>query len=90
MSENLVEVFPEPLVLISSKISNQLESNLNIKNLTNDYVIFKIYNNQPSKYTVKPSTSFLSPMETKSVSVKTFKNEEVETSCVKDKFLLIF
>ena len=90
MTANLVEVFPEPLVLISSKISNQLESNLNIKNLTNDYIIFKIYNNQQFKYTVKPSTSFISPMEMKTVSVKRFKSEEIETSSLKDKFLLIF
>ena len=86
MSTNFVEVFPDPLVLISSKISNQLESNINIKNLTNDYVIFKIYNNQQNKYSVKPSTSFISPMETKTVSVKRFKSEEIEASHLKDKF----
>jgi len=89
MNTNLVEVFPDPLVLNPSKVSNQLESNINIKNLTNDYVIFKIYNNQQFKYTVKPSTSFIPPMETAIVSVKRFKNEEIETSS-KDKFLLIF
>ena len=89
---NIVEIYPEPLILFQSPNSDYLESKLYFHNLTNEYIIFKLYNNQQSLYKAKPSTSFIPPKETVNVLIKRFKREKnitkIETS--KDKFLVIF
>lgn len=89
---NIVEIYPDPLILIQSNNLNYLESKINVRNLTNEYIIFKIFNNQRSLYSAKPSTSFIPPMETTSIIVKRFKKEEniSEIEQGKDKFLFIF
>ena len=66
----IVLVYPTPLVITKQKNSNYYESKLNLSNLTNDYVLFKIYNNQHSLYSAKPSTSFIKPKETADVLIK--------------------
>ena len=86
---NIVSVFPDPLVIIQSINSNILESKINLTNLTNDYVVFKIYNNKHSLYSAKPSTSFIPPKETVNVIIKRFKKEENISQVGKDKFLLM-
>jgi hypothetical protein len=85
----LVIVYPDPLKLTHTNNSNYYESKLNLTNLTNEYVIFKLFNNQRSLYSAKPSTSFIPPKESVKVSIKRFKKDE-ESKIVKDKFLLIF
>ena len=87
---SIVSVFPDPLVITQSNNSNVLESKLNLTNLTNDFVVFKIYNNQHSLYSAKPSSSFIPPKETANVSIKRFKKEENISQVGKDKFLLRF
>ena len=87
---SIVSVFPDPLVITQSNDSNVLESKLNLTNLTNDFVVFKIYNNQHSLYSAKPSSSFIPPKETVNVSIKRFKKEENISQVGKDKFLLRF
>lgn len=90
---NLVDVFPDPLVLTQSSKKKYLESTLNLRNLTNDTIIFKIFNNQPHLYLAKPSTSFISPMGTSKIIVKKFNNENYlasEQGKSSDKFLLLF
>ena len=89
-STSIVSVFPDPLVITQSKNSNIFESKLNLTNLTNDYVVFKIYNNQHSLYSAKPSTSYIPPKETTNVAIKRFKKEENQSQVGKDKFLLMF
>lgn len=93
MDSNFVEVFPDPLVLTYSNQSNHLESKINLRNLTNEYIIFKIYNNQRLLYSAKPSTSFISPMQSTNITIKRFiKKEEISSKIQQgnDKFLLIF
>ena len=89
-SSKLVSVYPTPLVLIKQKNSNFFESKLNLTNLTNDYVVFKIYNNQHSLYKAKPSNSFIKPKETAHVLIKRFSTDENQSQAGKDKFLLYF
>jgi len=86
----LVEIFPNPLNLIATKNSSFLESKINIKNLTNNYIIFKVFNNNSTVYSAKPSKSFISPMETKDVHIKRFTKEEIPNKKGKDQFLLLF
>ena len=87
---NIVSVYPDPLIISQSSSSNYLESKLNISNLTKDYVIFKIYNNQHLLYSAKPSTSFIPPKETAEIAIKRFKKEGDQSKTGKDKFLLVF
>lgn len=89
-STKLVTVYPTPLVLIKQKNFNFFESKLNLTNLTNDYVLFKIYNNQHSLYNAKPSNSFIKPKETAHVLIKRFSKDDNQTHAGKDKFLLYF
>ena len=89
-SSNIVLAFPDPLVITQSNNSNYFESILNLTNLTDDYIVFKIYNNKRELYSAKPSTSFLPPKETSKVVIKRFKKSEEASQMTKDKFLLIF
>ena len=73
---NLVSIFPDPLVLSKSNNSNNYESYLNLSNLTNNYVIFKIKCNQSKLYTIKPGVGFIPPKETVNVAIKRFDKEE--------------
>ena len=88
--EKLVEIFPNPLNLTPTKNNQYIESKLNIKNLTNNYVIFKIFNNNTNIYSVKPSKSFIPPKERKDIYIKRFTKEEITTKKCKDQFLFIF
>ena len=86
--EKLVEIFPNPLNLTPTKNTPYIESKLNIKNLTNNYVIFKVFNSNTTIYSAKPSKSFIPPKERKDVYIKRFSKEE--TLAKKDQFLFIF
>ena len=57
----IVLVYPTPLVITKQKSTNYYESKLNLSNLTDNYIVFKIYNNQHTLYSAKPSTSFIKP-----------------------------
>ena len=88
--EKLVEIFPNPLNLTPTKNTQYIESKLNIKNLTNNYVIFKIFNNNTNIYSVKPSKSFIPPKERKDINIKRFTKEEITAKKCKDQFLFMF
>ena len=88
--EKLVEIFPNPLILTPNKDTSYIESKINIKNLTNNYVIFRIFNNNTTIYSCKPSKSFIAPKETKDIHVKRFTKEETNAKKGKDQFLFIF
>jgi hypothetical protein len=84
---NVGSVFPDPLVMTQNNKASHCESLLNISNLTNEYIIFKLYNNQHTLYSAKPSTSFIPPKGNIKVKIKRYKKEENNG---KDKFLLVF
>jgi hypothetical protein len=87
-SSKIVSIYPDPLILIKQRNSNFYESQLNLTNLTNEYVIFKLYNNQQILYSAKPSTSFIRPKETTNVLIKRFSTDESQSSSGKDKFFI--
>ena len=86
----IVMVYPTPLVITKKKDTNYYESKLNLSNLTNDYVIFKVYNNKHRLYSAKPSASFIKPKETAHVLIKRFSGDQDESAAGKDKFILCF
>lgn len=89
-SSNLVSIFPDPLIINQFSSSNNYESNLNLTNNTNSYVVYKIKCNKNKLYTIKPGTSFIPPKETVNVLIKRFEKEEDKSKMDKDKLLLIF
>ena len=88
--EKLVEIFPNPLNLTPTKSTQYIESKLNIKNLTNNYVIFKVFNNNTTIYSAKPSKSFIPPKERKDIYIKRFTKDETASKKGKDQFLFMF
>ena len=86
----IVSVYPTPLIITKQRNSNYYESKLNLTNLTNDYVLFKIYNNQHSLYSAKPSASYIPPKETAHVLIKRFSKDDGASKSRKDRFLLCF
>ena len=88
--EKLVEIFPNPLNLTPTKSTQYIESKLNIKNLTNNYVIFKVFNNNTTIYSAKPAKSFIPPKERKDIYIKRFTKDETASKKGKDQFLFMF
>ena len=86
----IVLVYPTPLVITKQKSTNYYESKLNLSNLTDNYIVFKIYNNQHTLYSAKPSTSFIKPKETAHVLIKRFSGDDSQSQAGKDRFLLYF
>ena len=89
-SSKLVLVFPDPLILTKQRNSNYYESKLNLSNLTNEYIVFKLYNNNQILYSAKPSPSFIRPKETANVLIKRFAKDDSQSSSDRDKFLIRF
>jgi hypothetical protein len=65
-----VEVFPRKIVLQKHFDQDNFEGRVNLKNLTNKFIIFKIYINQSNIYSVHPSTSYLPPSSNADITVK--------------------
>ena len=89
-NSKIVLVYPSPLVITKQRNSNYYESKLNLSNLSDDYVLFKIYNNQHALYSAKPSTSYIAPKDKAHVLIKRFSKEENKSKAGKDKFLFCF
>ena len=89
-NQNLVSIYPNPLIVSKSYNSNNYESNLNLNNLSNNYVIFKIQCNQKNLYTIKPSVGFIPPKNIVNVPIKRFDKGENYSNNGKDKLLLRF
>ncbi len=89
-NSKIVLVYPSPLVITKQRNSNYYESKLNLSNLSNEYVLFKIYNNQHALYSAKPSTSYIAPKDKANVLIKRFSKEENKSKVGKDRFLLCF
>ena len=89
-NSTIVLVYPSPLVITKQRNSNYYESKLNLSNLSNEYVLLKIYNNQHALYSAKPSTSYIAPKDKANVLIKRFSKEENKSKVGKDRFLLCF
>lgn len=75
MEAKYLEVFPTTANFSKKPDKEFYEANLSLNNITNQYVIFKIYINKNTVYTANPSTSFLRPSD--STTVKITRQERV-------------
>ena len=85
---NYAEVFPNPLNIYKGSDSKYCETSITIKNLINNYLIFKIYVNIIDKYLIKPSSSFIKPNESKKIIINRNKKNYEENNSIKEKFLI--
>ena len=90
-----VEEFPNPLDIYRKNENEYFEASITLKNITNNYLIFKVYinkvdANQKSIYVPKPSTSFIRPNESVKIKVNRYYNKAIEenNNSNNDKFLI--
>lgn len=65
-----IDVFPSEILLRKQLDQDNFEGKVNLTNLTNKYIIFKVYINQSNIYSVHPSTSYLPPLSNTDILVK--------------------
>jgi hypothetical protein len=70
MENKYLEIFPNKIVLSKTFDQNFYEARLNLTNLTNQYLVFKVYINKNTIYSANPSTSFIKPQDSVVVNVK--------------------
>jgi len=90
-----VEEFPNPLDIYRKNENEYFEASITLKNITNNYLIFKVYinkvdANQKSIYVPKPSTSFIKPNDYVKIKVNRYYNKAIEenNNSNNDKFLI--
>ena len=70
MENKFVEVFPNKVTLSRSLPQSLFECRLTLTNLTDNYVIFKVYINNSAQYSANPSTSFIKPRDDATINIK--------------------
>ena len=84
-----LETNPNKIILIKIIDQNFYEGRILMKNVTNNYIIYKFIFNQQMIYSITPSVYFLKPGENFTVNVKRFEKVSIDELKSKDKFLLI-
>ena len=70
MDNKYVDVFPDKIKLSKTFDQNYHEARITLTNLTNNYVVFKVYINKNTIYSANPSSSYIKPKESTTVSIK--------------------
>ncbi len=70
MDNKYIEVFPDKIKLSKTFEQNFYESRITLTNLTNLYVVFKVYINKNTIYSANPSSSFIKPKESTTITIK--------------------
>jgi hypothetical protein len=71
---NYIDVSPNKITLAKQSDTSFFESKIILKNKTDKHVVFKIYINKYTVYSANPSTSFIPPQDSISVTVKRLEN----------------
>lgn len=92
MSKKLVEVNPKDFISIdlSDNSPEKVTSKISIKNLTPNYIIYKLYTTEKSLFIVKPSFSILKPNQSDSITVKSMTKDISLYQGKEIKLLLMF
>ncbi len=86
-----LEVLSDKLILSRTVSNPYYEAKINLTNLTNKYVIFKVYINKHTLYSANPASTFIPPKENISITVKRLENAADVEPTSKDKlFILAF
>jgi hypothetical protein len=69
-----LEVLSDKIILNRTSLNPYYEAKLTLTNLTNKYVVFKVYINKHTLYSANPASSFISPKENLSITIKRLEN----------------
>lgn len=69
MSTSYLEINPNQIIL-SKTSTDYYESKIELKNLTNKYVLFKVFNNKKTTYSSTPNYGFLTPGGSINIEIK--------------------
>lgn len=83
-----IDAYPNKIILSKNFEKNYYESKINLTNLTNNFVVFKVFINKSQLYSANPSTSFIPPRESKYINIKR-KSDRGNEDTSKDKFLIM-
>ena len=91
MSNNFAEVSPNPLTIIIPKENNDKKvTNLILKNITNNYLVYKFLINTKGVLHAKPPTSFIKPSQSLSIEVNILNNNLPLEDYKRTKLLIMF
>ena len=84
------EVFPNKLTIetTNNKIQNKLPS-LNLKNITDNYLLYKTFINTRGVLNTKPATSFIKPLDSVSIEINILNDNLPTEEYKKTKLLLM-
>jgi hypothetical protein len=73
-SNKYIEILPDKIILGRSNAQAFYESKITLTNLTNKYVVFKVYINKHTLYSANPANSFIPPKENIALTIKRLEN----------------
>lgn len=79
---------PNKILLIKVTDQNYYEGRIELKNITDNYAIYKFYINQNMVYSATPSVYFIKPHDSMIVNVKRFEKLSIDQLKTKETFLL--
>jgi len=65
-----LEVNPNKILLQKTSEGNSSEASLNLKNITNDCIVFKVFINRNQVYSSVPPIGFINPGENTNIKIK--------------------
>ena len=90
-NEELVEEYPNPIIVHRLSETTFQDSSIYLTNKSNQYIVFKVYmNHHPPVYSLKPATSFLKPKDSITLTLKKLFKPSNSDPNSKDKCLIIY
>jgi hypothetical protein len=70
MAQNYLDVHPNKIILSRPFNQSFYESKLTLTNITDKYIVFKVYINKSTQYSSNPSTGFIKPGDNIVITIK--------------------
>jgi hypothetical protein len=84
-----LDTIPNRIILVKVIDQKFYEGRIQLKNITNNFVVYRFFNNQHMTYLISPSVYFIRPFETFTVNIKRFDKTAVDELKTNDKILLV-
>lgn len=89
-SPKYIETPTNRIILVKVIDQKFYEGRLQLKNLTNNFVVYRFFNSHHMTYTISPCVYFIKPFETFTVNIKRFDKVSLdESNFIRDKLLLV-
>jgi hypothetical protein len=69
-----LEVLSDKVILNRTSFNPYYEAKITLTNLTNKFVVFKVYINKHTLYSANPASSFIPPKDNISITIKRLEN----------------